>query len=359
MTFSSLSRIRLAHLALGVALATAGALTSGCRDAQIGAPRGLIWDEGTSSEGMGQVLKAMKPEGLRVLWWNVEYFRLNGVLASQQSAKARSEGPLAANLRHLIQSDAKPNVIALAEYEPASVPPKLLALLESEYAYRSFTPYNEAFLGRGVMVFSSEPFVEGVKHPLGWSHPDATHAQKEAFEDQWRSEQPEAVKSFDRNLRTYRFNSHGGEIVLAPVHFLENWHQLKKSQGGYATGKMMAWGKDTPVHHQALALRHVLQAEFGEHLERDALVMIGDFNLTKWCATYRTLSEDLSEGFYLAPITFPAFSAELRKKSPFDRIQVKIDHAFVNRGARFDAIEVLKLRGSDHYPVYAVVSAKE
>jgi endonuclease/exonuclease/phosphatase family metal-dependent hydrolase len=83
--------------------------------------------------------------------------------------------------------------------------------------------------------------------------------------------------------------------------------------------------------------------------------MAGDFNLTVWCETYLHLNDGLSEAFIGAPSTFPAMSADIRRQSPFNRTQIKIDHGFVGPEAEFEAAEVLYLRGSDHYPVYYVV----
>ncbi|MCC7442612.1 MAG: hypothetical protein IT285_13330 [Bdellovibrionales bacterium] len=45
----------------------------------------------------------------------------------------------------------------------------------------------------------------------------------------------------------------------------------------------------------------------------------------------------------------------MRRRLPFSVAPVKIDHSFVNGGARFRAARILHLQGSDHYPIYSVV----
>jgi endonuclease/exonuclease/phosphatase (EEP) superfamily protein YafD len=80
---------------------------------------------------------------------------------------------------------------------------------------------------------------------------------------------------------------------------------------------------------------------------RGPLVLAGDFNATPYTPIFRRLRSDLglSPGPKL-PATYPA---------GFGPLGLAIDHVLI-RGARFDRLEPLAARGSDHRGLYARLS---
>lgn len=302
-------------------------------------------------------------DGLRILWWNIEYGRQNQL--TKELAREQL-GPLEQNLLAIIRSPLRPDVLALGEYERAALSPEVVELIEAQYRFARFTPYNPRSTDRGMAVFCLPEVncAETTHAPLPYTPLGADACEDRAYRGIWKDVADE--RFFDRTFLDYEVRKGGKVFHLLPLHTVQPWSAIKLAWGGgllgtAATALSLLFGRTNPLVHQLSHFKQLLTQRFGTNLDHSRLVVVGDFNTLakfgpKSARPYRLAAQGLSDPFAARAerASWPATSSDAADMQR----PMKIDHAFHSAALTADSAEVLSLPGSDHYPLYLIVRAK-
>src|SRR5690606_10131501 len=106
---------------VGLLISSVAIGLASCRPSpEAGDPRQLRWDE-KELDGMSQLLKLSRVNGVRVLFWNLAWSSLN------------QDHSIEWNLNQLISSNARPDLVILAEHKPDAMAEGDLATLSGHY----------------------------------------------------------------------------------------------------------------------------------------------------------------------------------------------------------------------------------
>lgn len=298
-------------------------------------------------------------KSLRIFWWNIE----KGFTNAHAGGDALNK-----NLTTLAKMprDQAPDVIALGEFEYDPIKRETLEALRANYT-EIFLPYSNltADFGMALYVRKDLEVETFALRDLKW-------APTPEYRKEWLDKSFEAYL-FDRYYVRLRVGRPGQpKVNIVPVHMLQPWslvkEELEKKYGNDRTGRLRAFfetvnavllEKDNPFVRQAQSLSEQLDIDFGKKRDREALVMLGDFNVPKGVGPvtargYKILVQGLKAAFDGSTPTFPAKSAAISK----DVRKLQLDHAFVSKLIAERSAEVQYLKGSDHYPIMVTVKAK-
>jgi hypothetical protein len=134
------------------------------------------------------------------------------------------------------------------------------------------------------------------------------------------------------------------------MHLIQPWEKIELDHpflGAFFVAFQIFWGKRNPLYYQMQRLRARLIRDFGEKLDREPLILIGDLNVTRKSQAFRLLCAGFEPAFSREVATFPSLDAVITRGYP----RMQIDHALVAGGLRVEAAAVLPWKGSDHYPI--------
>jgi endonuclease/exonuclease/phosphatase family metal-dependent hydrolase len=274
-----------------------------------GGVESLTWDGGKKTEIN---LSAGQNSGLRMFWWNIHDGAVN------DGAKTDFQN----NLFVLTHSEAAPDVLSFAEYEPAALGDANISELAVLYPYHQDFPYPQGG-NEGVGVYSKYPFVVS------------------------------SIDSFgNRSLIIMKLHVNGKEIVFSPVHIEDQWKAVRKQDGSLKTVEQVLVGRHNPIYEQVVQFRTGLEVRLGERLGEKNFVMMGDFNSPKPSRNYDKMGWDLHDPIEGLSPTFPALGSDYRNSYP---ISMQIDHIFVSPETNVLSAQILPLLGSDHYALYMTI----
>lgn len=367
-----LKRALLAAAALFAAAAMAHA--GPCDDPLRGPAPRLVWDESPSA-GAAAVARIEAAHGgmdLKALWWNVQRGEQN-----REFLSAGGEDPLSDNLAAIVGALWAPDVIVLAEYDTGEriFSPALQDRLLALYPFQRFEPYHSSEPAYGLFILSRRPVASLRQTAMGWVPTNLSRRRRADYVDRYTRDADgralrEAPYMTERPYVELVYDVGGQTAVLGFAHLVMPWHNLKDREGMVRSAYEMVWGRSNPVLAQAQAL-----LEWSRESRRGPYLLMGDFNIgaslfasnaahrfmsrlagtmPDETATHRLLRSELNDAFSgRQPHSFPARSSPYRQKLPFRILPLKLDHAFVSRSARDATAEILPLRGSDHYPLWA------
>ncbi|MES2963850.1 MAG: endonuclease/exonuclease/phosphatase family protein [Bdellovibrionota bacterium] len=282
-------------------------------------------------------------KGLRVFWWNI--------------ANGGGEGDvrtLSSNLELLVRSKLSPDVLALGEYSARALPESTSALLETQYPIRQHIRYN-SLTSNGIAIFSRLPLKTVRAANLRWI-PSALSAEEVvSYREFWAQGHTDGGDGFYvRPLREIEIVYEGKSIAFTPIHLAQPWRELGKRADGKVdfallTMRELYFGTKNPLITQVNVLTNWLNA--GTTPEK---IVVGDFNLPRSFVGFPTLGFSRLDGI-LDPAIKQVENSFPTPSSPHSYPPMQIDHAFVGGNLKVVAAGVLPLKGSDHYPVFAVI----
>lgn len=320
------------------------------------------YDQFKNKELTLSTLPKNKIQQVRVMWWNIEVGMTNRILAGH---------PLDKNLVELANSPIKPEILVLGEYGNEAIEAHTHIVLNQNYPYRIFTPYNRTSDNRGIKVYSTTPLTMKPVRNLDWVPTHITNeAKKNIYRETWRSKYPLSVKYFNRPYVNIKIQTDFGDFYLLPFHAVEpwdiimkSWGKLRNTIGKFSVGMLILlpdFSYTEPLSAQFYNFKQEMIKDFGEELNQESFLFFGDFNVPM---SYRGVSSRVRRMFSSLldcltdndAITFPAFSAPVRKEFG----PLRIDHAFSSKNLKVSHSLVLELKGSDHYPTYFVINGQK
>jgi len=298
------------------------------------------WDKSVDAS----VLQKIKTKsGLRVLWWNVH----DGKIAEGDQGVAFNH-----NIYDLIHSTIAPDVISLAEYQESDLSPMILKELERLYPNHILQEYPGAHLF-GLGIYSKYPFDVSSLDLLDITPLKAmSDAERDAYRTDWCK-----GGMCVRPMLILNLKMNGKSIKLVPIHFFDCWREVMNRVGKVGTLKEIIIGKENPLLNQILRFRQILESKLGSELVHGNVAIFGDFNTPEKLLGLSTIGyEKISAGLKDATEgnddTFPSLGSQEHGHFP----SMQIDHALASPALGVAAGEVLPLRGSDHYPLYLILS---
>jgi endonuclease/exonuclease/phosphatase family metal-dependent hydrolase len=305
----------------------------------------FVWDEKARS-GQRRVRKLEKAAGLKIFWWNIMY----GGLSQKRE--------LADNFKTLI-SEMAPDILALGEYNDRALTPETLNLLESTYPFQHYFAYGKPKRDLGIKVFSKHKFSARQAIVMDWVPFNLSAEEDENYRNQWhkvgRMNGQHTNWFFPYQVLDFE------KFSLIPIHLNQPWNVMRFNHGAGTTFRHLLFRDDNPHGYQVKRLRKLLEKDLSSGRE---FIMFGDFNIPRRLLGVRPkiarqLKKDLVEVYRDGVKTFPAKSAPERGVSIFKIHKIKIDMAFHTAGFKTSAKAVLPLKGSDHYPLYFVLKARD
>jgi hypothetical protein len=346
--------------------------------------KALTWDEPFSNAEV-KAWKNSAKNHFSILWWNIEMGMTDQKTSVQLSDRQFS--PLQNNLLSLIKSDARPDIIVLAENVttiPSGREPKrgnllfgarLNSLLEHYYPYRQdFFYCPNCPMDRPVLtVFSSiEPKKNWVQRSIPWAY--STDSEGSQVEDSnlelmgAMSHYP--MLAWRRLYQRLSFSVGDQQFHLVPVHLIDTWPEFLSSLRQNPPKlhsqimdflKLMSSNRENPLAWQVNGLKAELRSDLSGNAAKDPVVLVGDFNIPaeiflKAPKLFKNLCRELREASYHGvSYSWPASSSTFGE-NPW---QVRIDHSFFRGNLEKLDSWVLPLAGSDHYPLYLILPWKK
>lgn len=296
-----------------------------------------------------RALERIPEEGLKILWWNIACSSTKGLkgLNDEVAYNAQPKN-LWQNLRVLIKSEQKPDLIVLGEYCPRAFDQATYDQMDALYPYkRAIQKMSPVYKNRnGMRIFSKVPFdtvEEGFiksdeigNFPVLRDCDSTTKNGNTAFkQDFWKKAYTKVLVKFE-----------GRAVSLLPVHLSNPWRIYRSCGGTFKAGVEILTGTENPNYSQAQDLIKKFQDE-------KSFVVFGDFNAPKGffgsqSSTYRLLSSVWGESLIVSyeetyVDLFSSFGSHA------------IDHAFASSDIRATFAEVIPFAGSDHLPLYFVI----
>ncbi len=300
----------------------------------------FIWDENPDRQALTTL---QNTRGLKVFWWNIHDGR---------PAKAPTPD-LSKNLLTLINSELAPDILSFAEYQEQSIGSEALSELRAKYPFNmSWSyPYHEGF---GLALFSRYPITLTKISALDVaSLSPMSSDEQEQYRNFWCGSDIGCTRLFT----SFDIDVLGNNIQIVPVHLFDVWRRYSQLNGRIKTAREIAFGKDNPLANQLSRFLNMLNEKLLPQVQVPATIVIGDFNIPRALVgvhpkMYKSLKQNLVEVFSEDTTSFPAKSADERGHYP----QMQIDHAFLAGNLQSSGAQILPLKGSDHYPIYMVVS---
>lgn len=331
-------------------------------------------DDGTS-EVLDRKIDRLRvnKNALKVLWWNIRY----GKLAKEAEEKNLDAiNPLEHNIRALMNSDLKPDILIFSEYSLSSFSESTTDYLLHNYSTVAYEN-NNALDNTGIAVFTNLQIQGHTRRELDWAPLLRTRNEKIKYRDAWIKEFKEAL-FWDRSYWRLSFEYKNKFYHIMPVHLLQPWDAIQKKHnfifGFIRAGVESLFGDFNPLVQQVRRLLSAYTIDAAGILRTnpsfdrihpgfypdDRAMIIGDFNIPKSYFGFESLSYK-----YITSVlkdTFDNFEDENDYTHPtpsapehWSYPNLKIDHAFVNDQVDVKAAEVLPLKGSDHFPIYVSI----
>jgi hypothetical protein len=186
-----------------------------------------------------------------------------------------------------------------------------------------------------------------------WTIKGSTPEEKAKYRAEWYAKHPKEksqLDAFDRPYLELNLNVNGQELRVVPVDLVQPWLMLKNSLGKVGMGLCMAYGDENPLYNQASSILDLMKVS--DKTNSAGLVAIGDFNVPTR-VPYSTLQPEamdlMEESLTRVPLNEVTFPAQ----------KITLDHAFVNSKITVQSSKVMKLKGSDHYPIVISVIVKK
>jgi endonuclease/exonuclease/phosphatase family metal-dependent hydrolase len=293
-----------------------------------------------------QMTTLQAAEGLRVMWWNIEFGRRN---------TKEDKRPLSQNLVAIANSQLAPDVIGLGEYHSKALDGKTRRELTKHYPHHQMLPYGK---DKAIKVFSRYPLERMKNETMGYTSTQKGAAQTATFVKKWQGlTDGRAAASFPRPYAPLAVKVGNQTIDLLFVHLNQPWSTIREQSGKIAAGLSLVAGGNNPLIHQARHLRTKLERDYGSHVDGRPLMVLGDFNLPSHVfgvpvRTYAHISDNMKNPLSFSGIpSWPTPNTEFAKKYP----EMRIDHGLTNKQLQTTAASVLPISGSDHMPIYFVV----
>lgn len=286
-----------------------------------------------------------------LFWWNVAWGKYN------------TSGSIDLNLLALATSALSPDIIAMGEYKPSVLKESTLKSLNRMYQYSAFLPYIPTD-SVGVAIFSKYPFKESGAFPLDWSPIRATSRETESYRQDWLKIDPDWVKYWDRSFAYYSVFLPGTVLNVVPVHLCSPWQSVHKKLGNWKTFRTIMAAHDNPLLHQLERMQAILKQDFGNDMNKEAMILMGDFNVPVSVPIpilggkpkmYKLLQGPLEDVLDSDDDTFPTKSTQHDQTGIFKDNEVQLDHVFHNKKIKSMRAEVMHFKGSDHYPILMIV----
>lgn len=313
----------------------------------------LFWDLGVYEQRMieKRLEKASRAE-LKVLWWNIELGRTNQKLR-EAGVSIHGLGPLDWNLFQSTLSVFEPDVIALGEYVPGTLHPKLIRVLFQHYQKHFFIPYPYQNDGAGIALFLKGDASIAEQADLDWTPLDLPdEAARMDYRRSWLP-QGDLEDYFTHSyIRVSWLSSNGKRVDFFPLHLLQPWQIIEQREGILATAEEILRGRDNPLVHQIEHFYlHFRKTFLGADTLERALIF-GDLNVPPRLLGIETYAYELFSGGLVDLLrgenpSFPSSDSPLRRKQPM----LRIDHGFTLGALKERDAFILPWRGSDHYPI--------
>lgn len=286
-----------------------------------------------------------KINGLTVVWWNT-------ACGSHEVPTEKSQ--LIANLEKLSREESQIDILLLGEYCPSALPAQLVERLKAKFPYSKYVPYTLynpqiAYIGFG--IFSRLPMTVAPSEHLDWL-PVGTKAEKDNAEKFWK-ENSAGTAMFPRSYNRLRVTKAGQDYHLVPVHlahpwqtYISRWYKDDPILRKAAIATELLFGQENPLVWQLDRLLAKLRRDYAP-IKDHRLMLIGDFNFPLRIPNEnglavlpyrRILANRLRDGMNLADISHRP-------------TKIKIDQAFVTDELVVTKSKVLKILGSDHFPL--------
>jgi endonuclease/exonuclease/phosphatase family metal-dependent hydrolase len=243
-----------------------------------------------------------------------------------------------------------------------------------------FVPYSPGNPS-GIGVYSKIPLHQHETENLAWeAGKNAT--EKAANRKAWIESFSNAA-GFDRPYARFEGTFQGKPFTLIPQHLANPWPGYQKAKAeklpnwlkgtplvgrlltkvcaAALTGEEIFFEDDSPLSIQARELESRLERDFGKGVDASSVLVVGDLNAPTKSSVHRELTSKLKDSFGaltrnvpVAQASIPTNCAATRNSIP----RLKIDHALASRGMKTPLSQVLKLHGSDHYPLLTVVEPR-
>ena len=303
--------------------------------------------DGDYQENVKFLYKEAQYNSLKIFWWNVAWGSLN------------QHTDLEENLYSLSSGSYAPDVLALGEYKEAVLTVSLRRHLDKIYPYSTFQKYSPSSKV-GIIVYSKFPITKYVGGNLDWTPTGASAAERSHYKSNYLAATSHA-KHWERPFFFVRLKKEGVEYDIVPSHLLSPYAGMVDVDGYFETINQAARSSTNPLGYQIKRLKAHLQANFGLQYLKRRFILIGDFNIRDSMLGIRpAMFTDLWTGMKRVTIeggdTYPTSRAKNdlgQVKSTF--LSGKIDHAFISPLISVRRGRTLKMRGSDHYPIYVIV----
>lgn len=275
--------------------------------------------------------------GLSVFWWNIGC----GLESSQIKVKEDLQTTsLEINLINLSNLElTKPDVLILGEYCPFSISDKDQKNIISAFKHSYHLDRNiPEFKTRSGGVNQKNGFLVLSDYDIDLSALDTLYAQS--------SNQP---TNDDRSFLVFKIVKEGVAYHVNPVHLVNPWRELYKSEGAWKAIKEITKGVSNTNAIQVANLKQKI-SEYKK--ESDLFLSIGDFNSPGSLIGFSGYGYKLMSNFMNA--LMPDHAITFLGDGPFPA--TNIDHAF---GTNIKTLysKVWPLEGSRHLPIYLVIDA--
>jgi len=292
-------------------------------------------------------------EGLKIMWWNIACSSTKNLSTLSDSDRALVDPENQwENLKQIVKSKRlSPDVLILGEYCPSAFDEETYQIIKAEYKniYR-LDKSNALFdIRNGLRVFSkhkiknlrektliAESFVDSeIMKNCG---DDVKRRNPKSFGKRKYWNRPKISFTIEHGNRNYK---------IVPVHLANPWALVKACVGLWSTPGAIKRDVENANYIQAEQLVESFSDE-------DSTIIIGDFNAPKSILGGTSMSYSiLSENFGPSVVRSEHYTySDPRRNFP----AYSIDHAFVSGDLNVKRGVVLPFAGSDHLPLYLVIS---
>ena len=289
-------------------------------------------------------LEGIASSKLSVLWWNIGYNNYS-LPISDYLAKTNLEASLE------VHDWSKYDIVALGEYVEGTIPEKSLKALRNQFQWSKIIKYNNAY-EKSIYILSKYNFTY-VAQTMDWVNPNWSQSEITRYRKTSKFFYG-STKTFKRKYLRIKLNKDGAENNLIFYHLNNPWAGLKKTFGKYLTAAEILTGTSNPLFNQILQLEGKIKKDLGLNYKKKKILIMGDSNCPRTIKGIKPICYNKLGRILTLRIdankenTFPANDSTAEGKYP----NVKIDHVQTSDALGPVSVKVLKLNGSDHYPIH-------
>ena len=313
-------------------------------------------DPGYSPDSLAQ----LKPgeNSLSVFWWNVRSADLNSYYFKKYKKNVLDE-----NLIEIASLENAPDVLILGEFFEPHHGPGTYARLKEHYPFAEEFPYNAEGSPLSILVLSKFPFTYHYEvNAIDWAPIDSSVRDREKYKQDWVNHYQfqKANTQFTRSFQSVRVKKNGQFYSIAPTHISQPWAIMGRVDGKLLTVSALLEGTQNPYYNSVLHYRRVLEKYEDSISTQEPFLAIGDFNIPSTLFKVAPVGfKELGSNLVDVPIhgpykTFPARSAPVDTVMP----AMNLDHGLTRQNVNTDEAVSPRLMGSDHYPLWLVISSK-